>query len=256
MTDSGWLGSELPAMPPPAGPTPRSPNTVRGALRSVQLFGHFATIMIAVNMVVDCFYAWATWNTHSVVTRAFDVGFDDGTIGAADDLSLIAGWLFLASWIAGGVVFIVWLWRARQNSEELSYGQHSRGRGWAIGSWFTPFVGFWFPYQVVRDVWRASNPNTRMTDGELSRASGGAVVGWWWAAFVVSWLSTVASYRTARGNPGDTPEEALDWLRQIAVMDTVSAVAGVIAGVLVIVIIRQVSGWQTAALKQGSPAAQ
>ena len=82
--------------------------------------------------------------------------------------------------MAAGVVFIVWLWRARGNAELFCYGQHRRGRGWVIGGWFCPVVNFWFPKQIVDDVIAASDPPTPPRFPDLRRIPRhGLVLAWW-----------------------------------------------------------------------------
>ena len=83
---------------------------------------------------------------------------DPDRLDGADEFVFLAvrGWLLVL--LAAGVVFIVWLWRARDNAELFCSGQHRRGRGWVIGGWFCPVVNFWFPKQIVDDVIAASDP--------------------------------------------------------------------------------------------------
>ena len=102
--------------------------------------------------------------------------------------------------LAAGVVFIVWLWRARGNAELFCYGQHRRGRGWVIGGWFCPVVNFWFPKQIVDDVIAASDPRTPPLFPDLRRIPRhGLVLAWW-----LTWVATMV-----RGNVGN-PDLAAD----------------------------------------------
>ena len=102
--------------------------------------------------------------------------------------------------LAAGVVFNVWLWRARGNAELFCYGQHRRGRGWVIGGWFCPVVNFWFPKQIVDDVIAASDPRTPPLLPDLRRIPRhGLVLAWW-----LTWVATMV-----RGNVGN-PDLAAD----------------------------------------------
>nr|WP_239062635.1 DUF4328 domain-containing protein [Streptomyces sp. SID13031] len=107
--------------------------------------------------------------------------------------------------IGTGVLFLIWLWRARENTELFALtGGASRGaqqpgglrpahrheRSWVIGSWICPIVQFWYPLQVVEDVVRASEPADTQ-DQALGQSKGhtwrALLYGWWasWAAFWV-----------------------------------------------------------------------
>jgi hypothetical protein len=68
--------------------------------------------------------------------------------------------------------------------------RHVRERGWVWGSWVCPVVSLWFPFQIVRDVQAATNPHGRWT----------ALIGWWWAAFLV--LNLMWSAYSLRGGDG------------------------------------------------------
>jgi hypothetical protein len=93
--------------------------------------------------------------------------------------------LYLLLLVASYVTTCLWLWRARHNSELIEPGHHhARSRGWVWGGWVCPIVNLWFPFQVVKGIHVAS-----------SRAYGGAgaLIGWWWAAWLVFLFSMRAS---------------------------------------------------------------
>lgn len=237
----------------PAGPPSAARPRREAHLQRLSLVGHLASVLVAIVAVISVLSTWTTWNTLAVVKDVFSRLFEFteeqaiGRLEAAENLGLIAGWAYLAIHLAGAVVFIFWLWRARHNAEILSDGLHTRGRGWVIGGWFTPFVAWWFPYQVVRDVWRATDPATRMVDGELRLARGGRLVGWWWAMWVIATVAATVSFRHFRNEPNvESVDEIIRWVRLGAVYDTVSVVAEVVCAVLIVLIIRRISTWQEA----------
>jgi hypothetical protein len=54
------------------------------------------------------------------------------------------------------------------------------GQGWALGAWFTPVLFLWFPFQMLGDVWRASEP------APASRRGTDPVAKAWWACWTAS----------------------------------------------------------------------
>lgn len=233
------------------------------SLRRVGLLGRLASVLIAAVALASAFYSWTSWNTLGVLedifARPYDFTEDQvaSRAEAADNLTLIAAWLYGLFTVAAAIVFIIWLWRARQNSEALSEGLHTRARGWAIGGWFVPIVAWWFPYQVVRDVWLASDPATRIVTGELRRTSGGKLVGWWWACWIVASVTALISLRHAQGEPSaETIADIERWFRLGATYDTVSTVFEVLAVVLVFFVIRRISAWQDAPAPAAEPASE
>jgi hypothetical protein len=57
-----------------------------------------------------------------------------------------------------GIIVILWLVRARTNSDALYGARHRLAAGWAIGGWFIPIGNLFLPLVVVLDVVKASNP--------------------------------------------------------------------------------------------------
>jgi hypothetical protein len=157
-----------------------------------------------------------------LVTDVLETIADVAGAAAMDNVML---WVNAGLFVLAAVAFIVWLWRVRANAE-LLVGPHGQRltREWVIGAWICPVVNFWFPYQVVVDVWRASAPDRgNVRDG---------LVVWWWMSFVVSWLFT--RFITLAGIVDVAPL-------------VLSCVLDLASGVLALVVVRQISNWQAPA---------
>ncbi|GAB7191290.1 hypothetical protein NUM3379_19970 [Kineococcus sp. NUM-3379] len=99
---------------------------------------------------------------------------------------------------AGALVVWRWLEAVRANAEVLSPGaHHARSRSWTRLAWIAPVVSWWFPYQVVRDVARASSP-------AAPDASGPLLATWWalWLGALATGGVAVPLTRTASVLPG------------------------------------------------------
>lgn len=228
-------------MPPERQPERHVPTPAD--LRRVGGLGTAASTLILLTAIGGIVIALISWRARDVIYGYADPTSDvtDADLASVDGLGQLSGWLYLGFILGAGVVFITWLWRARLNSEELSYGQHYRERGWVVGSWFCPIVNLWFPYQVVRDVLRFSDPKNRGLDGDSSR--GGPLVIVWWLTWLGSSIAAYYSFAVYREVPASA-EDVLSMFDRMAVADTVSAVFEVAAAVLAIVIIRRITAWQ------------
>jgi uncharacterized protein DUF4328 len=192
-----------------------------------------ASALIGLTCVASAVGTWADWNTYQVVedyvAGAPGVGVSD--LVGADNISFGTGLTYVLAYLAAGIVFLVWLWRARRNAENLRPDGHRLGRGWTIGGWVTPVVNFWFPFRIVEDIWDASRP-------EGVGPSAAPVRRWWflWVATIVAgfWLRLVS-----RGEP------SMDMLREIAIVDTVTTVLLCATGALVFLVVRQITRWQS-----------
>ena len=115
---------------------------------------------------------------------------DDNADGLTDAIqqTMASGVLSNLTWtvaLAAGIVFIVWLYQARENTEVIAPHVRQRlSKGWAVGAWFCPAVQFWFPLTFVDDVLRASTPPHEPVRGR------GLVYGWW-AAWALYWLAVI-----------------------------------------------------------------
>jgi hypothetical protein len=141
----------------------------------------------------------------------------------------LATLLCLLALVAGFVTSSLWLHRARTNADVMEPGRrHARSAGWAWGGWVCPVVSLWFPFQVVRDTARASDP----TDAT-------SLFGWWWTLFLVEGFGLTIAF-SVNGNAADdhtySPATAQAWAVFAA---AAMSVALVLWGLVILRISRQ-----------------
>lgn len=81
----------------------------------------------------------------------------------------VPGSLGLAVAIA---MFVVWFYRARVNADGHGWPQRLPP-GWAVWAWIVPVANFFFPFQIMVDIWRAGLPAE-------ARANRATLPGIWW----------------------------------------------------------------------------
>ncbi|WP_166663937.1 DUF4328 domain-containing protein [Actinophytocola oryzae] len=201
-----------------------------------------ASVLIAVVCAVDLYATWAAWNTHSVVADfvAGVPGVTDSDLYAADDATTTALWLSVLALVASAAVFLTWLWRARVNSERLSGVHHRLGRGWTIGGWFCPIVNLWFPRRIVDDIWRTSRPDVPTDQLQVDPLPLSPLVRAWWLALVANYV--VLYFLRIQNSSGDV---TLGYFETVAVYSTISTGLVLVAGVLLIRVVRQITEWQS-----------
>ncbi|MET9416166.1 DUF4328 domain-containing protein [Streptomyces klenkii] len=211
----------------PVGVTAQRHRPVAGAAAA-------ATILILLELVREIFVTVANWRDYFVIRDYLAGTATEADLDAADSFSALATWPTLPEWIAAGVAFLIWLWRARINAELLAGpAAHRRSRGWVVGAWMAPVVNLWYPYQVVSDIWQSSAPR---------RPAPSALVNAWWALFVAATLVKPVQWRLA--SHLESEQDALT----NANVSTLLTALYLAAGALVILIIRRITAWQSRAV--------
>jgi Domain of unknown function (DUF4328) len=198
--------------------------------RPVRGLGTAVTILLLLVCVAEIFVNRQEWRTagliadvrNGAVSSSMELGVTALSLRSSSGLSLLA----LA---VAGIVFLVWLWRARLNAELIAGPDtQRRGRGWTIGGWLCPVVNLWFPYQIVRDVYAAS----------VRRPVPVPLVGVWWAVLVANVVISEVAVRFIAST--DPIQEA----HTLATLGTVSLVLEAVAAALLVVIVQQVTNGQ------------
>jgi hypothetical protein len=131
-----------------------------------------------------------------------------------------------------GVLFLVWFSRVDGTVRTLGAAGLRHGHGWAVGSWFVPFLNLVRPKQMVDDVWRASDPQLPQGAGMLTTGRAPRWLMLWWAL----WLLT-----SALAWAGVSTGETLEDLRSSVVLTLLADLASVGGGVLALLLVRLLS---------------
>nr|WP_277347997.1 DUF4328 domain-containing protein [Streptomyces sp. HNM0574] len=85
--------------------------------------------------------------------------------------------------------WLTWFWRVRTNAEALAPGRVRYPAGMAIGAWFIPVCCWWFPKQIINDVWRASSQDLDARApspfGGPQPVTGRTLTNAWWTLWVL-----------------------------------------------------------------------
>jgi hypothetical protein len=147
---------------------------------------------------------------------------------ASDDRVAMVGVVWLVSWLVAGIVWLTWQHRAHRQLRQLGTQGLQFTPGWGVGWWFVPVANFWKPYQAIKELWVASDPEKGASDWRGGKAW--TVLPWWWAAWLISGF-------LAWGTLGMDPETVDEFIsRDYA--SIAEDLAWVLAGLLAIAIVR------------------
>jgi hypothetical protein len=90
-------------------------------------------------------------------------------------------------WVAAGVVFLIWVYRAHNNLSSLKVRGLEFTPGWAVGLWFIPLVNLFKPFAVMREIWHGSDPEND-DNNKNTRALKGTpeILGFWWGLLLAA----------------------------------------------------------------------
>lgn len=157
------------------------------------------------------------------------------------------GGLYSVAFLAAAVGFLVSFYRAHRNLQSLDVDDDTEySPGWAVGSFLVPILNFFRPYQVAREIWKASDPSVAADAGWRSLDTP-ALLKWWWGLFLTTTLlAQIAIRATLMGGGlfGFRPD--LPMLIAGTCASIASNVLSIGAGVLAIQLIREVHARQQA----------
>jgi hypothetical protein len=140
-------------------------------------------------------------------------------------------------------VFAVWTYRVNTNIHALGSNNLRFTPGWAVGWYFIPVANLWMPYQVMRELWLASNNPA----GWQAKPTG-KLLRWWWASWLASVLfpciSVVYMTRTL------VQEDVFGQLMVLEVFGVVSAILGLAAAILACLVVSKIGAAQEQAAER------
>ncbi len=90
--------------------------------------------------------------------------------------------------LTSNILFMIWLYRAHKNLAALNVGPLRYKSHWAITGYFVPFLNFYRPFQVVREVWKGS------TGAPADQPTSPLVRVWWEFTILAVVLGEAISY--------------------------------------------------------------
>lgn len=115
--------------------------------------------------------------TDAVITQSHPELFeDDEELSSPGQLVAVLALLFGAigmvlAFVACIVLFVVWIRRANRNASALGARGMEFTPGWAAGWFFVPIANLFKPYQAMREIYQASDPDRDDQSDEASLLS-------------------------------------------------------------------------------------
>lgn len=121
-----------------------------------------------------------------------DGAYTEAEAAANDSRQGLIGLGYLGVFIVTGIAFLKWIYRANLNCRGFGADGMKFTPGWSIGYYFIPFLNLVRPYQSMKEIWQVSHSPTNWKS-----QSGSALLGWWWALWLISNFLGQIVFRTS-----------------------------------------------------------
>lgn len=166
-----------------------------------------------------------------VILDAAEVNGLDMEEAEANDLrQQFIGLSQIAVYLACVVTFMLWFYRVYSNLHDLGSTGVTYGKGWAVGSWFVPFLNLVRPYQIMKEIWQEHH---FIVSGDAAFSN--TLISVWWGSFIVSGALDRLSKTIFKG------ADSLGAFKMLAGTFIVGDLVNLIGAVCVLLIVRRVS---------------
>jgi len=135
------------------------------------------------------------------------------------------------------ILFSCWFYRVVANAKVLNPSE-GPSPGWAVGSFFVPFICLVKPVQAAAYAWRTS---ARVAYPEPAVPPGLGLIGMWWLVWLISNFLGQVMFRMALGHGS---EPTLDQVRTTQYAEIFSAIVGAGLAVLCALVVHRLTGMQ------------
>ena len=208
------------------------PSPYRAAFTSAHVRANIVKILLVVGAIVTglSMVIEAISLTIPPLTEEQELG-DNPMAIAIGLLMLLVGILSIVLYVATVIFFLVWLYRAFDNLPAFGNSERSLSYspGWAVGSFFVPFVNLVVPYRAVKELWQKSVPLGEVPLYEPSPPTWFPI---WWLFWLLAGFSGNISLRLSFND--SVPESTA------TIVSIISGALSIIAAVLAYVVVDEI----------------
>ncbi|HEY8153568.1 MAG TPA: DUF4328 domain-containing protein [Myxococcota bacterium] len=156
------------------------------------------TLGVAAGLIVSALVAWLSVGVHLAQVIQLRSQLSGAAVDAEHGHRI---WLTLR--IAQGVqatvlgvtalFFFAWLYRLRVNARALGVRKFAYARHWSVLGFLIPALNFVRPYQVMAEVWRASDPSV-LDPFDWTHLEPPRILTLWWASVVIAATLELAAF--------------------------------------------------------------
>jgi hypothetical protein len=166
-------------------------------------------------------------------------GYTEAQVAANDLRQRTLGLVQLLLIPGASVAFLIWFHRVHKNLPSLGSTKLAFTPAWAVGFFFVPIFNLFRPVQAMREAWHGSDPGR--WEGGASPAGPDdpagtatpALIGWWWALFILSNMASWASTRMSLF-PGERTVAMLQATSYVLILDELLSIPAAAFAILLV----------------------
>lgn len=183
------------------------------------------------------------------LTQSFQ-RFQGVTNQQPDNLCIVVGSIYTIVSVLLIITLLIWYYRATKNIQSFGARETTSPR-MAIAWWFIPIVHLWKPYIVSQQIWKASDPKVKLTEGiEWRKVSSSNSIKIWWALglAIIFYIVAIIFFSEINISLNNIDPETTEFphrIQFIVLLVTILFLAVfIMSTVFFMRMIRQVSKWQ------------
>jgi hypothetical protein len=206
----------------------------------------WVTVLLLIVIVVDILAVIFDFMQIQLLSRVqAGVTISEAEAIANDSRQAIIGSIYFVVFVITAISFCFWIHRAHCNLPALGARGLKYSPAWAVGGFFVPILSLFRPYQVTREIWKASDPNVGMGDGLAWQDTPvSPLIIWWWIAFLISGYVGYFLLRMS------LVAETISDFMSLSILTLVTDIIDVPAAILAIILVRTIDQRQKAKSQQ------
>ena len=194
------------------------------------------TILVGVGMLLDLAGVGVESSQASLISgMAAGRSFPQAEVEANDARVQLVGIFSLFVYLATVVAFLAWIHRAHKNLAAFGTSGLEYSPGWAVGGFFVPFLNLIRPFQVMREIWKASDPDVDyQNDSSWKYSASSPLIGLWWGTWILAGVLGRLVFTFSKG------AETIDALLSLTYLSIASDIVNLLPAVLVIMLVKAI----------------
>jgi hypothetical protein len=219
-----------------SSPPPMMAVSTYSYTKDPQSLTSFVVFMLWVSLASEVVFMLADFGQMSLLGGTYT----EAEAAANDSRQSVIGLAYLGVFIVTSIAFLKWIHRANLNCRGFGAQAMKFTPGWSVGYFFIPFLNLVRPYQAMKEIWKVSeNPSAWQS------ASTSALLGWWWALWLISGFLGQMVFRTSMN------ATTIDQLQATTGLSIFSSFVGIPLCLVAINLIKSIAGMQERVVKSG-----